>query len=67
MDTKLARAFIRALKVSIEAEGLREIARRSGLSPTTLSGWLNEGKCPSLDAASKVSAQIGFNLGPHNA
>ena len=67
MDTKLTQAFMRALRTSIDAEGMTAIAVRAGVSVQTVSGWVNGGKTPRLDHAGKVAKAVGFDLGKHNS
>jgi DNA-binding phage protein len=66
MKPTLVPAFMKALRQAVDDQGLTAVATKAGLSKTTVSGWLNAGKVPSLEAAGLVAKVIGFDLGPHN-
>ncbi len=51
-----------SLKLSINKIGIKEVARRAGLSPSTVSR-INSGLIrPSLDVAERISRAVGFHL-----
>ena len=48
----------------IESEGksVESIAKRSGVGASTIRGWLNNGKTPTLENAQWVLSVLGYGL-----
>lgn len=57
--------IIEALKGSIGRVGIKEVARRTGLSPSTVSRVSSGQISPSLEVAEKISDAVGFRLELH--
>lgn len=56
---------LKDIKISIDKIGIKEVARRTGLAPSTVSR-ISSGKIsPSLEAIEKISEALGYQLQMH--